>query len=53
MGGAVITGVAGRRPDLLRKLVYIDAYTLEKKQCIYDVWGRDPAEVADLLLKIQ
>ena len=46
-GGAVITGVAARRPDLIRKLVYVDAYTLEENESIFDKWGKVPEGSGD------
>ena len=36
-GGCVISGVADRIPDRIGALVYLDAFVLEKGQCLHDV----------------
>lgn len=40
-GGAVITGVAGRVPERLRTLVYLDAIVPENGESVFDVVGTE------------
>lgn len=49
-GGMVITGVAGRAPERLRALVYLDAYVPRDGQCELDL--RDPEGNRALLAQV-
>ena len=50
-GGAVITGVAARNPRPIRKLIYLDAYTLKEGECVFDYWDSKPVDPGDGLLQ--
>ena len=42
-GGMVVTGVAGRMPERLRRLVYLDAFVPEDGQSLFDLVGAERA----------
>jgi pimeloyl-ACP methyl ester carboxylesterase len=43
-GGMVVTGVADRLPERIRKLVYVDAFVPKDGECVLDLVPREVAE---------
>lgn len=49
-GGMVVTGVADRVPQLIRHLVYLDAFVPDDGQSLNDLTGRVPAAIDGWLI---